>query len=155
MYLIVRMKEKSKCVVLHGKYMQVLEFSPDVASIIQPESAQILCCVNLSPSWSSPFNINANNLKVTWTRAWCFSCAWLFFQFFLVGPYFFFPLWARLCQGLCYCLFWGNRNRFQSKSDKMALHVSTGNYHLTCQAVKSSWLETGEKGDWKTLKRVG
>lgn len=68
---------------------------------------------------------------------------------------FFFPLWARLCQGLCYCLFWGNRNWFQSKSDKMALHVSTGNYRLTCQTVKSSGLKTGKGGEWKTLKRVG
>lgn len=48
---------------------------------------------------------------------------------------FFFSLWARLCQGLSYCLFWGNRNWFQSKSDKMALHLSTGNYHLKCQTA--------------------
>lgn len=65
MYIIVGMKEKSKCVVLHGKYMQVSEFSPGVVSIIQPESAQILYCVNLSPSWSSSFNKNINDLKVT------------------------------------------------------------------------------------------
>lgn len=37
----------------------------------------------------------------------------------------------------------------------MALHVSTGNYHLTCQTVKSSGLKTGKGGEWKTLKGVG
>lgn len=42
MYLIVGMKEKSKCVVLHGKYMHILEFSAGVDSIMQSESAQIL-----------------------------------------------------------------------------------------------------------------
>lgn len=40
------MKEKSKCVVLHGKYMKVFEFSAGVGSIIQPESAHILYSVN-------------------------------------------------------------------------------------------------------------